>query len=1346
MNCTTSRITYVTFCFLAISILLAGCMGLQDDGADPADAVEGGDELSNETEETDEDATDREHGASPEDEETDDDATNGENGEVEEDGETDDSDTRDERSEAVADRIQAADFQIHPGMFTEFDADLLVGAHPYAIDEPAGIEVSPIDPTDPAGSMNVTAYKFHEPNIEQRSEFYELRTTSGETLESATHTKFYVTIPVPEELDETQLRALSYEENHIQLPPGTDNRDPDPEAAAWKVEPGTYDEQLGAFVVQLEGIGGTDHPTRLGVVEHSTLKTTPDWQTFEFPDVEFLATQQFPTLESEPWEPEPVGPPDIPQHGSHVYADDFSVLDDTAFHINCNAALCNSSVTQEHRNQLDHAYAVYFDALQGDPYPDIRTDNVIVATDSATVTTELYRYNIEDHNTDSSCEDSPGWYSKRISPVSGHGYTCLEWNDPPELASSPVSTTSHELFHGMQYSYRKGVSSDDIISEATASLAQNYETKAQARYNSKDTLPALDESMMTGAYAWDNYYEHLLATDSSVEFGDLAFLFDDGMNFDSLENWLGENGFRSSYWAFVQDTVFEQQDPTVLDENWSTPDPCSIDVFEQSNSNTFDMQLPVEDLLDSPDDGPIYPYGALNWEVAETAPFSSHVANITLPADGYDPYYATISIDTESDDPMAIDNWMAAVYDDVASEYEDCTDTVWLEDEDAGEFQIPVYGDEKQIYLLQSNLDSDSSIFGDSDETFHNTIEFEPIPEDEMPYPRAENVTLEYPAHPDDHDGSVTHSLEIRDPDGNDDVLDVFPTSVTTDARNELHISKEDKEFVYELDGEHQYSHANLADGEYTDVVPYHVTNERFDLTTPGEITVHRDVDPITYEVNHSLSWELDEIDPITPNPGPVCQLPENRDDANPVDYDGTPFFGTELFVIDAWGADPQRGTVSVNDDEKTVAYEPVQELQPWSFDDFGPDGYGTGPQCRYLDSFSYEVENSFRDRFHTGNAEAEVHIYDEIDESDIPESPPITTGDWLEIYTGTLDIGGHIDIQIGTVGGFRAGGYGMMTLEQDGHRTAYFQPGSGADWLHLGAELNGDLVMTDLNDHGQSSAWIAGRQSQAVLFDSEGSYQELPSGGESVALDMNERGETVGHAILERDAVAPTAVLWTHNQPFAIDAHLADGSLATATNDQRQIVGVHDTPVLEDGISQANIDPAKGVLESMRAELLANDVRGFLYDWNDSGHPSEGMVTELESFGGGATIPTDVSDRGAVVGASTVDPTDPSRFHAFYWEDGRMIQINLPDDAVRSTATAVNDDGYVVGSYERASGENRGFLWHPDDGFIDLDDRLVHDEWTLVDATAIDDDRRVQVTVQVTEDAQWPMTLQVPR
>lgn len=1351
---------------LAIALLLAGCTGLGDEaddladevegddladeveGDDVADEVEGDEQPSNETDETDEDSTDE---TTDEEDEQDTDADDRDREDDPPDnGDDDEREHGEDRSAELEDRIQAEDTQIHPGQFTELEANLLVGAHPHAIDEPHEIELSAVDPTDPAGPTDVEAYEFHEANIEQRGEFFELRTASGEPLESAAHTKFYVTIPVPDGLDTEHLQALSYEDNHLELGshPHEEDRDLDPDG--WKIEPGTYDEQFDAFVVQLEGIGGDEHPTRLGVVEHTHLRTTPEWQSFEFPDVELLATEHFPALESERWDPDPVRPPDVGMHGSHVYEDDFSAHEDTAFYIRCNAADCNMSVAQEHRNYLDHAYAVYFDELQGDPYPDIRTDEVNVSTDDGYAIVELFRYNIEDYHSDSGCEDSPGWYSKRISPVSGHGYTCLTWDEPGNTANDPLSTTGHELFHGMQYSYRTGVTSDDIIVESTARLAQDYETHTQAHYEGPWSLPFLNESMVNGSYAWDNFYEHLLETDDSVEFADLAVLFDDGMNFDSLEELLGEDQHRPAYWEFVTDTVYEQEQPTVNDTDGNEPDRCTIDVFEQSQ-NTFVDEFDIEEITDPSEEGAIHPDGSIQWRVDNPPAFSSHVTPISLPAEGYDPYYAIIDVEMTdevpiadiSDDSMGMDTWMGKVFDDHASEYEGCGENLWLEDAEDGQFKIPVYGEDRETYFLQSNMNADWFVPGES---FVNSLSFEPIPEDEIPYPAVENLSLEFPVHPDDHDGYISDSLDIYNPDGDDDLLDFTPTSTNTDAGNSLEISEDDYEVTYELGDEHWSNYHDLASGEYTDNETYHVTNERHNLTSQGEIEVYRDVDPIAFEVNYSYNWGLEEIDPVTPKEGPVCDFPVNQDDVNPMAYGGTPYSDTELFILDAWDADPTIGSVDVNDDSKTVHYEPTGALDPWQFSDRGPDGYQTEPSCTYLDSFMYEVENSFRDRIHTGNAVAEVNIYNPLDDGDDSSTPVITPEDWLDVYVDTLLIDDRFDIQVGNVGGFQAGSYGMMTLEQDSQRTAYFQPGEEERWQHLGPELEADLVMTGINERGQSAGWIAGTDFQGVTFDANGNHQELPAGGESVVLDINSAGETVGHAEIHEEGVAPSAVLWTHNEPFAIDAELDDGSLATALNDNRQVVGIHGGPVFEDGLSDAHIDPAEGVIESMREELFADDVQGFVYDWDGASHPAEGTVTELGSLGGGATIPTAVNDQGAVVGASTVDEADPSQFHAFYWQDGHMEVIELPDSAVRSTATAVNDDGYVVGSYEREDGERRGFLWHPRDGFTDLDTKLVHDDWTLVEATDINDEQQVQVTVQVAEDIQWPMTLEVPR
>jgi probable HAF family extracellular repeat protein len=132
-----------------------------------------------------------------------------------------------------------------------------------------------------------------------------------------------------------------------------------------------------------------------------------------------------------------------------------------------------------------------------------------------------------------------------------------------------------------------------------------------------------------------------------------------------------------------------------------------------------------------------------------------------------------------------------------------------------------------------------------------------------------------------------------------------------------------------------------------------------------------------------------------------------------------------------------------------------------------------------------------------------------------------------------------------------------------------------------------------------------------------------------------------------------------------------------------------------------------------------------------------DGVMTDLGTLGGPATVAWDINDRGQVVGTSA---TPSMEGHAFVWQDGVMtdlgggdaLDINargqvvgefgvgghshafLSRDGVMTDlgtlggdyarAEAINERGQVVGQSWTASGETHGFLWE-DGTMTDLGD-----------------------------------------
>ena len=87
---------------------------------------------------------------------------------------------------------------------------------------------------------------------------------------------------------------------------------------------------------------------------------------------------------------------------------------------------------------------------------------------------------------------------------------------------------------------------------------------------------------------------------------------------------------------------------------------------------------------------------------------------------------------------------------------------------------------------------------------------------------------------------------------------------------------------------------------------------------------------------------------------------------------------------------------------------------------------------------------------------------------------------------------------------------------------------------------------------------------------------------------------------------------------------------------------------------------------------------------------PPTWKAVELGTLGGERTTPTAVNDRGQVVGRSQVAD---GRWHAFLWVNG--VMTDLTPDAQDSTATDISDRGHVSGWVQPQPGEDSdAFVW----------------------------------------------------
>ena len=83
--------------------------------------------------------------------------------------------------------------------------------------------------------------------------------------------------------------------------------------------------------------------------------------------------------------------------------------------------------------------------------------------------------------------------------------------------------------------------------------------------------------------------------------------------------------------------------------------------------------------------------------------------------------------------------------------------------------------------------------------------------------------------------------------------------------------------------------------------------------------------------------------------------------------------------------------------------------------------------------------------------------------------------------------------------------------------------------------------------------------------------------------------------------------------------------------------------------------------------------------------------LVQLGTLGGDESYPVAVNDRGQVVGVSE---TADGEFHAFFWDDG--VMIDLAPDYASSAASDINNKGQVVFQRAPAGGPVESVLWSP--------------------------------------------------
>lgn len=279
----------------------------------------------------------------------------------------------------------------------------------------------------------------------------------------------------------------------------------------------------------------------------------------------------------------------------------------------------------------------------------------------------------------------------------------------------------------------------------------------------------------------------------------------------------------------------------------------------------------------------------------------------------------------------------------------------------------------------------------------------------------------------------------------------------------------------------------------------------------------------------------------------------------------------------------------------------------------------------------------------------------------------------------------------------------GFVPKFYDGRTTVPIAPGRTA-------------FVTDLSDSGQVSGVLtvgAGRPFHAFRWSRAGGLVELeepPGVEESYTSAINNRGQVAGYKVID-DPSGQQALFW--------DPRTGVRPLVTPGGPSPIALGINNAgQVILNGLTANGVGAA--FVWSQRRDMVALVPPGALGSdarvINDSGQvagnfstPESSLQMFLWTPGAGFTGvgdqpggPFALSDNGVVAGVLLSQ-------RAFVWSRQLgLVDIGFLPGGSFSNAYGVNNRAQVVGDATVADGSMHAFLWTPDEGLSDLNDRLL--------------------------------------
>jgi len=203
---------------------------------------------------------------------------------------------------------------------------------------------------------------------------------------------------------------------------------------------------------------------------------------------------------------------------------------------------------------------------------------------------------------------------------------------------------------------------------------------------------------------------------------------------------------------------------------------------------------------------------------------------------------------------------------------------------------------------------------------------------------------------------------------------------------------------------------------------------------------------------------------------------------------------------------------------------------------------------------------------------------------------------------------------------------------------------------------------------------------------------------------------------------------------PLTVNDLMIDLGTLAASDPVSSATGVNDTGEVT-GYSYTTGNDGAGGYHAFLITPIDTDGDDTPDAWFTGASGVNNLMADLGTLGGTNSWGRAINNLGEIVGESDLDTAAGEHYtHAFYWKDGAMMDLGTlvtGGEQGFSAASAINDDGVVVGWTENDDRERRAFVY--EDGemqdlndllyLLDEDGNTIIPSITLTEARDINDD-----------------------